>query len=55
MREAETRAAGRRGEDDTGQDAAKIEQGAEPIPRETQEKAKIYIMAAIDEKLKKAA
>ena len=36
-------------------DAAKIESGAEPIPMEIQEKARIYIMAAIDEKLKKAA
>ena len=36
-------------------DAAKTESGAEPIPMEIQEKAKIYIMAAIDEKLKKAA
>ncbi len=36
-------------------DAAKIESGAEPIPREIQEKARIYVMAAIDEKLKKAA
>ena len=35
-------------------DAAGNTPGTEPIPREIQEKARIYVMAAIDEKLKKA-